>query len=244
MGRSEKMTLVRDMRARQMVPQRAERSGLFGTIAFAIVAFAAGAGAIAVWKWMPLRNPPPGASVNSPVAATSDIAPTFPGNRLGRAGTAPLLRTCVKGDTFEGFRNPEAVYIVLTTAGTMSRLAPLVGAEMGDGVQLTEYWREIADCVYQQNSWQLCEPDNRALAVESASGFIRNAAGVAANPKTRDAQATLRENAAAKQRVLDSLRSRLRNGHLIAGDFGPLQPPEIKALLNETKPIANGCAKS
>jgi len=60
----------------------------------------------------------------------------------------------------------------------------------------------------------------------------------------RDAQATLRDNAAAKQRVLDSLRSRLRNGHLIAGDFGPLQPPEIKALLDEIKPVANGCAKS
>ena len=183
----------------------------------------------------------------SAAVASEAPAPKFAGGRLGRAATAPLLTTCVKGDVFAGFNggNAQAVYTVLTTAGTAQRLASLVGADMSDGVpQLTEYWREIADCVYQQNSWHLCDADNRALAVELAAGFIRGAAQVAATPpKTRDAQMILGDNARVRQRVLEALRARLRNGQLIAADFSPLQPPEIKSLLNETKPVANGCAK-
>ena len=31
--------------------------------------------------------------------------------------------------------------------------------------------------------------------------------------------------------MLDALRTRVRNGYLIADDFGPVQPPEIKAVL-------------
>jgi hypothetical protein len=234
------------MRERNAAPAPS-RSGLFGTIMFAVAAFAIGAGSIAAWKWFSGSSPPPVANANPPAAASIGApAPTFAGNRLGRAGTAPLLRTCTRSDTFEGFGagSPDAIYTVLTTAGTMSRLAPLIGAETGDGVQLAEYWRVIADCVYQQNSWHLCDADNRALAVESASGFIRSAARIATNSsKARDAQNIVSDNAQARQRVLEALRTRLRNGHIIAADFGPLQPPEITSLLADTRTVSNGCAK-
>jgi hypothetical protein len=241
------MTLVSELRERG-IAQPAERSGPVGTILFGVVAFALGVGAIMAWKWYPGSNPPPVASAAQPAAAGNDApAPKFSGNRIGRAGSAPLLRTCIKGDTFEGFGNgnPEAAYTMLTSIGTMSRLAPLFGAETGDGAQFTEYWREIADCVFQQNSWHLCDADNRALAVESAGAFIRNAERVAAKPpKTRDSQMILGENGRARQRVLDALRARLRNGQLIAADFNLLQPPEIKSLLDGTKPVGDGCAKT
>lgn len=241
------MTLVRDMRERQIVAQPVERSGLAGTIAIAVAAFVIGGGAIAAWQWYPRSSPPPAAAAAPPAAASDAAAPKFAGRRLGRAGSAPLLRACVKGNAFEGFgaANPEAVYEMLNAAGTMATLAPLLGAETGSGAQLTEYWREIADCVYQQNSWHLCDPDNRSLAAELASAFIRHAGRVASDPpKTRDAQMILGDNARARQRVLDALRARLRNGHLIAADFSPLVPQEIKSLANEVKPVANGCAKS
>jgi hypothetical protein len=236
------MSFVREMRERQVAPAPAERSGALGTIVIAVVAFAIGAGGIVAWKWMPTRNPQPVAAKAAPPAET----PKFAGNRVGRAAAAPLLRTCTKSDTFEGFGkgDPEAIYTLLTTVGTMQRLAPLVGAEMGDGAQLVEYWREIADCVYQQNSWHLCDADNRALAVESASAFIRGATRIAENPpKGRGADIVLRDNARARERVLDALRARLRNGQLVAADFGPIQPPAVKALLSEVKPAGNACAK-
>lgn len=239
------MTPVRERHARTVTPPP-NRSGLFGTIVFAVVAFMVGVGGIAAWKWFAGSSPSAVANANRP-SATSDDAPIpkFAGDRIGRAGTAPLLRSCVKGDTFEGFAgNPEAIYTVLTTAGTMSRFASLIGAKAGDGTQLTEYWREIAECVYQQNSWHLCDTDNRALAVESASGFIRGADRITANPpRTRDAPMIMSDNARARQRVLEALRTRLRTGHIIAADFGPLQPPEIKTLLADIKTVSDGCAK-
>ena len=242
------MTFARDMRERQIAAQPAERSGIVGTIAIAVAAFVIGGGAIAAWRWYPKSSPPAAARAALPAVASDAPAPKFADNRLGRAATAPLLTTCIKSEVFAGFNggNAQAIYTVMTTAGTMHRLAPLVGADMSDGVpQLAEYWREIADCVYQQNSWHLCDADNRALAVESVAGFIRGAAQVAAQPlKTRDAQMILADNARARQRVLEALRARLRNGQLIAADFSALQPPEVKSLLNEIKPAANGCVRS
>jgi hypothetical protein len=246
LGRGEAMTLVRGMRERTITPPPI-RSGIAGMIVLAVVAFAVGAGGILAWKRFAGSSPLPVASASPPAAASNKApAPKFAGNRLGRAGTAPLLRTCVKGETFETFinLNAQAIYTVMTTASTMMRTGPLVGAPTGDPTQLADQWREIADCVYQQNSWHLCDADNRALAVESASGFLRFAAQIPANPMTmRDEQTLLRDVAQTRQRVLEALRTRLRNGHIIASDFGPLQPTEIKALLADTKTVGNGCAK-
>lgn len=226
------MTSVREMRA-QTVAQPGKRSSVIGTLAVGVVAFMLGVGTIFVWKQFVRTSPPPIVGGSSPATASAP-APKFAGNRVGRAATAPLLRTCVQGDAFEPYDgNPQALYTVLTTAGTMSRIGSLIGAETGSGEQLTEYWREIAECVYRQNSWHICDADNRALAIESASGFIRTAARIAASS----------ENTQARQRILDALRTRLRNGQIIADDFGPLPPQEIKALLASTATVSNGCVK-
>ena len=166
---------------------------------------------------------------------------------LGEAEHAPLLKTCIKGDDFEGLgspSNPQAVYHVLKTVGTASRLMSMMGGETGGSAQLADYWRVLADCVYRQNSWNLCDPDNRVLAIESGGAFIRYAAAVAANPpQGRAGPMVLRNNAQSREQVLDALRARVRNGYLIADDFGPVQPPEIKKIMAETRTIANGCAK-
>jgi hypothetical protein len=229
------MPTSREMRER-LTPSSVERSGLLTTVFVGIVAFAIGAAAIVAWKMFPASTPPAVAGLSEPAV------PKFTGNRLGRAEFAPLLRTCVKSDLANGM-TPEVLYTFLTAAGTMGRIAPLFGSkEFDDRGQLTVYWNMIADCVYQQNSWHLCDLDNRALAVASASAFIRSVATQPAG-KSRTDQIILGDNARAAQRVLDTLRMRVRNGQLIAADFGPLPPPEIKTLLTETKTIANGCEK-
>jgi hypothetical protein len=247
------MSVVREMRERQVMTASPERSGLAGTLLIGFAAFAIGALAIVGWKIWPDPKPTaPAVALGNqpiaspPVAAANQPALKFSGKRLGEAEHAPLLATCIKGDNFEGFGggSPQAVYGMLTMMGTATRVGSLIGAEMGDRAQLTDYWRLIADCVYQQNSWNLCDPDNRALAIESGGAFIRGAAVVAANPpQGRAGPIVLRNNAQSRERVLDGLRTRVRNGYLIANDFGPVQPPEIKALLAETKTTANGCTK-
>ena len=245
------MSIVREMRERQVMTAAPDRSGFGGTLLIGCAAFAIGALAIMGWKMWPGATPsaPVAASGSqpgaSPQAALGQPAPTFSGKRLGEAAHAPLLAACVKGDNFDGFGNgnPQAVYAMLGMMGTATRLASLVG-ENGNSSQLVDYWRLIADCVYQQNSWNLCEPNNRSLAIELASAFVRGAAAIAASPpQGRAGPVVLRNNAQSRERVLDALRARVRNGYPIADDFGPMLPPEIKTLLAETKPIANGCAK-
>ena len=242
------MSNIRDMRERQTAAP--ERSGLGGTLLIGCAAFAIGALAIAGWKMWPGAKAPVATVVNQAAPSSSApvaAAPVFSGKRLGEAEHAPLLKTCIRGDDFEGLgstSNPQAVYRLLKTVGTASRLMSVMGRETGGSVKLADYWRVLADCVYQQNSWNLCDADNRVLAIESGGAFIRNAAVVAANPpQGRAGPMILRNNAQSRERVLDALRTRVRNGYLIADDFGPLQTPEIKNILAETKTIANGCAK-
>jgi hypothetical protein len=238
------------MRERQIVSAPVEPSGVLRTIVAGLVAFALGAGAIAAWKWMPLSSSAPSVAsalpAPAPVPATHAPAPNFAGDRIGRAATAPLLRACIKSGVFEGFKdNPQAVYMILTATQTVIRIAPGFGGRQMDSAQIIEYWREVAECVFQQNSWHLCDADNRALAVELASGFVRTAASAAGNlTKNRDAQTILAENARVRTRILSALQARLRNGTLIAADFPLLQPTEIKNLLDEVKPVSNACAKS
>ena len=232
------MSISRDMRE-QLTSSAAGRSSLMTTIVIGVAAFAIGAVAIGGWKMIAPSSKPAG------TALTELAAPRLAGNRLGRAEHAPLLRTCVKAEFANGL-SPEAFYTFLTAAGTMGRIAPLLGSKEFDNRGLiTEYWKMIAECVYQQNGWHLCDPDNRALAVTSASAFVRESAHVTAQPadKSRVDQMILSDNARASQRVLDAVRTRVRNGQLIAADFGMMPPPEIKTLLAETRAIANACDK-
>lgn len=245
------MSIVREMRERQTLTAAPERSGLTGTLLVGCAAFAIGALAIAGWKMWPgakasqpiVVTTQPNQAANTPAAA----APTFSGKRLGEADQAPLLATCIKHHDFGGFGdapNPQAAYSLMKTLGTGLRIATLIGAEAGKGDQLIDNWRIIAECVYRQNSWSLCNPDNRTLAIESAGAFVRGAGAVLADPpKGRAGPMLVRHYTHARERILDALRARVRNGYLIADDFGPVQPPEIKAILTQAQTSANGCAK-
>lgn len=244
------MSIVKEMRERQTITVSSGSSGLGGTVLVGCAAFAIGILAIAGWKiWPGAKSSAPS---NQPGAAASSAVanqpPKFSGKRLDEAEHAPLLATCVADEGFGGFgdtKNPQAAYAMMKMLGTHVRVATLIGAETGNGIQITDNWRIIAECVYRQNSWNLCNPNNRALAIESAEAFVRRAAAVIANPpKGSSGQTTAREYSQARERVLDALRSRVRNGYLIANDFSFVQSPEIKKVLSETKTVANGCEKS
>jgi hypothetical protein len=95
--------------------------------------------------------------------------------------------------------------------------------------------------VFRQNSWALCDIDNRALAVQTVIALARHA--------TDDPDASAAEKAErarlvpVRDRIFDTLKVRLRSGELIAADFGAFMAPELKRVLQATPSLRNGCAK-
>lgn len=179
--------------------------------------------------------------------------------RLGTAEAAPLLTVCVPsakpGIVKDGGHGE--TYRMLQSASSLSRVAALAGLkkEAGDQSQFAAIWSELADCVYRQNGAMLCDANNRALAVEAASNFIRqlDAADKAERfvdtrnfgplDLGREHRASSLQNATiVKNRVLSGLRTQVAEGRLTASDFGMLVPAEITRIIRETKVSGGGCA--
>jgi hypothetical protein len=179
--------------------------------------------------------------------------------RIGSAEAAPLLKVCVPFTRLGFGREVETgeLYRVLQSASGMSRVAALAGIRQKaiDDAQFAAIWADIADCVYRQNGWVMCDPDNRAFAVEAASTFIRQLATAERTEKFVDnrnarpfglngeQRAYALQNAnAVKGRVLSGIRAQVAEGRLVASDFGMLVPSEITRTVRETRASRDACA--
>jgi hypothetical protein len=179
--------------------------------------------------------------------------------KTGRAEEAPLLKTCVPLAKFDApaDANPAELYRLLHSASSMSRVAALAGVKQStiDDARFAEIWADVADCVYRQNGWMLCDPDNRALAAESASTLVRHLLTAKKAEKLVDDRAAkpvgfdrherayaLQNAASVKARVLAGVRTQVAEGRLSASDFGMFAPTEILDLVRETKVTQNACA--
>jgi hypothetical protein len=243
-GCGQAMTQIRDMHRRPVRPPSDRPSLLMATAAI-VVAFALGGAAVLGWQRLqPLRL---WGSVRDGYRATT-TAPDFGRDRIGRAETAPLLAACLTPDVLDVSKDdvqPGTLLQILNAAGMQSRVTSLLGAKrQGVSTSLATAWGKVADCVYRQNSWNLCDPDNRALAVDAVSAFVSNAdeALAGAGRKREVSSSDLRDLDGIRERILRSLQSRVRNGELIGADFGPLTPSAVKRILQETKTLKNGCA--
>ena len=194
-------------------------------------------------------------------AKPAEVAIDTSARRTGRAETAPLLKMCVPFSRL-GFEHvdrvpPGDLYRILQTASGFSRIASAAGIKQSavDETQFASVWAEVADCIFRQNGWMMCDPDNRALAVEAAATLIRQLSTAAkadkqADPRekrpfamdSRDRAYTLRNADAIKSRVLASLRTHASEGRLTAADFGIFAPPEIAQVIRETKVTRDACA--
>jgi hypothetical protein len=177
---------------------------------------------------------------------------------LGKAENAALLKTCAPlsllgvGDAVDHSH----LYRMLQTTSSMSRVAAMTGIaqKSNDTVQIAAIWADVADCVYRQNGWMLCDPDNRALAAEAAGAFIRQlstaekAEQFVENRKLHpglsgDRRIHAVQNAVAvRSRVLLGIRAQLAEGRLTAADFGMLAPSEITQIARETRVTRDACA--
>ncbi len=239
------VTEFREFRTRQ-VRQQTVRQSLLPTVALAIAAFAVGGLAVFAWNYFPA----PGQWTLFPASDRANAVPSFSGDRVGRATTAPMLKICLTpamlGIKHEINIEP-GVLLEILEAGTMQgRVTAILGAPKEHAVlETATKWGQVADCVFRQNSWNLCDIDNRALAVDTANSFLRHADRVISqSEKTYAAQpGEIRALAVTKDRVLASLKSHAQNGVLIASDFGAFAPAAVRGALNDAKPAANGCAK-
>jgi hypothetical protein len=191
-------------------------------------------------------------------ASSATVAIDATMGRVGNAENAILLRTCVPfarfglGDAIEHGR----LYRTLQTASGLPPVSAMTGNRQKpvDDALSAAIWAEAADCIYRQNSWMLCDRDNRALAVETASTFFRRLSaaekaeqfvdgrrlhtGLGSDPRSH----ALQHAAASKDRVLSGIRTQVAEGRLTETDFGLFAPFEITQIARETRVARNGCA--
>lgn len=219
-------------------------------------AFAGAAAAFAV-VWLAIvgwdKLPATGAWIPSlpSFAGSSGNGLDFSGDRIGDARTAPILKMCLTGEVLElavdDDFDPATLLQMLQASNLQNRVKKLAGKPQKDaGLRLAQMWSHVADCVYRQDSYRLCDIDNRALAVEAGSTFVRQADAIISQPETAATIGTgdIQALTAVKDRVLDGLRSRVQAGVLIASDFSPFAPAAIRKTLGDIQPARNDCAKN
>lgn len=258
------MKIVHEMRERRAFEPPKSTSPL-PVILGAVIAFGIGLLGVSGIIKMPALNPGPKTmAISVPASATDGKAPVVieaSSHRTGRAETAPLIKACIPLERLGIPRDQKIeagdIYRILWAASSMSRVAAVAGIKQKaiDDVEFTAIWADVADCVYRQNGWTLCDPDNRALAVEAANTFMRQlaAATKAEKPDPKDPHAVARsgtnrdyilQNAqSAKGRILNGLRNQVSEGRLISWDFGMFAPAEVLQIVRDTKPLRDGCAK-
>jgi hypothetical protein len=233
------MSDIDNIRARQ-VQQRAHRRSLLPTIVGGVVAFVVGAFVVFSWDKIP-----------------KDLTSLLPDSlgfnnkveRIGRPIVAPLLRVCVTKELVGAAagRDTDAAKLLEdlengTRAGRIS--AVISTSPQHVFVERAVKWGAVADCIFKQEATPLCDADNRALAVEAANTFMRQAEEVLAKPDNYVATNNeINELRQTKDRVLAELRKQFLAGTLIAADFRPFAATEIRDLLSRTVAQQNVCEK-
>jgi hypothetical protein len=256
----------------QQAWEQPKKSSSAGFIAGTIAAFAAGIILVMSWSSLPSLSTRGVSASSQPAAAAApakQIEISIPsGGRIGTASQSKLLRTCAPAKMLGFAGGPDNspfddkyIYQLLQTANQAMSLAAMAGQGnmMGTGAKgFAMMWGDVADCVFRQNGWNLCDPDNRALAVEAVSAFVRQSALAAAPEKDSEFNrviATLQgsqrqrlEHAmhnvrTTRERVLSTLKVRAQEGRFIASDFGFFAPAEVMQAVRDGKPTSDACAR-
>ena len=224
----------------QQAWEQPKKRGSVGFIAGTIAAFAGGISLVMSWGAFPSLSPkalfaPKQQAVvshNKP-AASVDFHPS--GGRLGDASESKLLRTCMPSSmgaatAWAGMDN-KALYNLLSATNQMMSIAawrPARRTRPPAPKPSRSMWAEVADCVFRQNGYVLCEPDNRALAVEAVTAFVKQSAFAAAPEQDSDStrRCSPRSNAGARTDDVQGPRH-ARTCALDAQDPRAGRPPDL-----------------
>jgi hypothetical protein len=263
---------LNEIRERQAL-EASKQSSPVPIVIAAIAAFAFGAMAATGFVKLPAIFHKGGAKETAAVAAAAterkaDVVAVSGSSwgRMGNAEKANVLLSCVPrhklgmgGDIGRKIETAD-IYKILQAGTQMTRVAAAFAAQPGmvDESAFASLWADVADCAMAQNGWTLCDPDNRALAVEATINLVRQVKS-AATPRAesdfdkvaskvglkrkQSREYQLYAARATRDRVLDSLRNRVKEGRFVASDFGYFPPEEIAKVLKETKPVRDACAE-
>jgi hypothetical protein len=223
--------------------------GLISALVTAVFAFAIGGAA--VWSYQTFAVAGRSRAVATAAPARAPIVEPSR-DRIGRAATAPLLEVCMRsgsvvaGETVPDLA-PSALYQMMRSASMKGHIMAVSGTtQEGAGTGVTWLLGPTADCVFTRQTEALCDPDNRALAIELITDFLHSArraeAELANLPLSKRYEFEQLSGLPARPRVLTALRGHLREGRLIAEDFTQFAPAEVKEAIAEVKPVRNGCA--
>jgi hypothetical protein len=223
--------------------------GIFSLIGAPAVAFFGGFLVVGGWIWGPQisRLMPSFSSGSSSVGSGGSWFADA--NRLGRAETAPVVRSCIfrvvdlGGDAKI---EPSAAYFILKAGTMQASVVALSGKQDGWSqdrtVTLAANWGELAACIYAQDDRELCDPDNRAAMVEATTKFFAFAKQTETlKPPISGGDARMIENLG--DRLLNALKNHRRYGTLNAADFGSFAPAEITRIMREEQQIRDICKK-
>lgn len=250
-------------------PKKSSKAGL---IVGALAAFGVGILIVVGWGALPqlsIKGLTAGGTqkfIAVPVGGTSASAPAAParevsiptGGRLGIASDSNLLKTCLPGRLGMPGMGKKDIYNLLQTTSQMMSVGAIMGQDATVGAKgFSMMWAAVTDCVFRQNGYMLCDPDNRALAVEAVSTFIRQTQLAAApdkdseyvrvlaslqGPRRQALEHAMYNVRATRDRVLDTLRMRAQEGRFVAADFGFFTPGEVMAAVKSAKPTVDACA--
>ncbi len=262
---------ISEIRERQAL-EASKQSSPVPIVVAAIAAFAIGAmgamGFIRLPAMMGKSAPKETTAVASAAHKPEPVAVAAGWGRLGKAEKANILLSCVPrhkllgGGPWEPGRKIDSadLYRILQVGSHISRAASIIGVQQTvvSETAFASLWADVADCAMSQNGWTLCDPDNRALAVEAVLTVVRQVESAAKprretdfdrvwskvegkNKRSKDYE--LYAARATRDRVLDNLRRRVQEGRFVASDFGYFPPAEVSRVLTETKPLRDACAE-
>jgi hypothetical protein len=217
-----------------------------------ILAFVGGFLAVGAWIWAPQISrlvPSFSSGASSAGSGSSWFADA---NRLGRPEVAPVVRSCIfkaldLGPDAEKMQ-PSAAYFILKTGSMQAKVSAMIGKSdrwsENQTINLATSWGQLANCIYAQDDRELCDPDNRAAAVEATTKFFAYAKqtdGSTGKPAISASDARVLEGFG--DRLLIMLKNHRRYGTLVAADFSSFAAPEIMRVMREEKETRDICKR-
>jgi hypothetical protein len=213
-----------------------------------VFAFAGGFLVVGGWIWAPQIS----SLVKSAFADGPSVSLFADAKRMGRAETAPVVRSCVFKAVDLGpdaaKMEPSAAYFILKAGSMQANVASMMGKKDGWSerrtTELAAAWGRLANCIYAQEDRELCDPDNRAAAVESTTKFFaysKQLEGSSGKPALSATDAHILGGYG--DRLLIMLKNHRRYGTLVAGDFSSFAAPEIMRIMRVEKQTRDICKR-
>jgi hypothetical protein len=221
---------------------------VFRLIRVPFIAFIGGFLVVGGWMWAPkISN-----LIQSQFSGGPSVSLFADTSRIGRPETAPVVRSCISKVVDVGpdaaKMQPSAAYFILKAGTMQANVSGMLGKSdrwsENQAVNLATSWGQLADCIYAQDDRELCDPDNRAAAVEATTkffAFARQTDGTTGKPAMSANDARALEGVG--DRLLIMLKNHRRYGTLVAADFGSFAPAEIMRIMREEKETRDVCKR-